>query len=75
MNAQLVFPGFSVEDHINNNPEAKDKKVIIGPGIRKDIDDVRAIKCGLLKYRAAKNCIVYWIDSHQKRVRKLLLLL
>lgn len=63
-----MFPGFSVESHIANNPEAKDKRVIIGPGIRKDIDDVRAIKCGLLRNRVANNCIVYWIDSHQKRV-------
>lgn len=68
MDGQIVFPGFSVEAHIANNPEAKDKKIIIGPGIRKDVDDVRAIKCGLLRNRVANNCIVYWIDSHQKRV-------
>ncbi|XP_074598319.1 exosome complex component Rrp40 [Brevipalpus obovatus] len=65
----IVFPGFSVDNHIENNPSAKNKKVILGPGIRRDVDDVRAIKCGILRSRLVNNDtqILYWIDSHQKR--------
>lgn len=68
MTDQIVFPGFSIKSLIDENEEATDKKIVLGPGIKREIDDLRAVKCGLLRSRISNNLIIYWIDSHQKRV-------
>lgn len=39
-------------------------KVILGPGLRKELDKVYMTKAGVLRKR---NPNTYWIDSHQKR--------
>uniref|UniRef100_T1K252 Ribosomal RNA-processing protein 40 n=1 Tax=Tetranychus urticae TaxID=32264 RepID=T1K252_TETUR len=67
MTDTIVFPGFSIKSLIDEENEAKDKKIVIGPGLKRQINDVRAIKCGILRSRTSNNLIVYWIDSHQKR--------
>lgn len=39
-------------------------KVILGPGLRKELDKVYMTKAGVLRKR---NPNTYWVDSHQKR--------
>ena len=61
---RIVLPG----DKINNLKESEaSKKVILGPGLRIEAEDVYACKPGVLKFREPN---VYWIDTHQKRVKK-----
>lgn len=43
----------------------KPEKVVCGPGLRRDGDDVRVCKCGVLRHKAPN---MFWIDSQQKRV-------
>jgi hypothetical protein len=58
----LALPGDEIEI------KRKDvKEIVIGPGLRKDKEDViLAAKCGNLKRKEN----FYWVDSHQKRVSK-----
>ncbi|KAG5270217.1 hypothetical protein AALO_G00190090 [Alosa alosa] len=42
----------------------KPEKVVCGPGLRRDGDDVRVCKCGVLRHKTPN---VFWIDSQQKR--------
>lgn len=58
---EVVLPGDFCEDI----SEAGEKsKVIIGPGLRKEVDRVYITKAGVLKKR---NPGTYWVDSYQKR--------
>lgn len=41
-------------------------RTILGPGLKKEDEEVRVIKPGVLRFKEPN---VYWIDSHQKRVR------
>lgn len=54
----LTLPGEII--NINTN----DNKVVIGPGLKKDKNEIVAIKAGLLK---TKDNSLYWIESKQKR--------
>ena len=61
---RIVLPG----DKISNLKDSEtSKKVILGPGLRTEAEDVYACKPGVLKFREPN---VYWIDTHQKRVMK-----
>ena len=59
---ELVLPGEEVEIKKKDS-----KEIILGPGIRKESEDVIvAAKSGIFR---RKDNNFYWIDSHQKRVR------
>lgn len=46
-------------------PDASDKrKIIIGPGLRRHMDQVLVSKSGVLRVKAPN---IYWVDSYQKR--------
>lgn len=54
-----ILPGDKVTvDIVNPN-----KKIILGPGLRKQLNDIVATKCGVLRQKAN----VVFIDSYQKR--------
>jgi len=55
-------------DKIHFSDENADDKssIILGPGLRQNLDVVTATKPGVLRYREPA---VYWVDCHQKRVR------
>lgn len=57
----VVLPGDRCEV-INNIGEKS--RVILGPGLRKEIDGVFITKAGLLKRRAPNT---FWVESYQKR--------
>ena len=42
-------------------------KTMLGPGLKKESDEVKVIKPGILRFKEPN---VYWIDCHQKRVGK-----
>ncbi|OWR43935.1 exosome complex component RRP40 [Danaus plexippus] len=57
----VVLPG----DYCEEITVAGEKtKVIIGPGLRRELDRVYITKAGVLKKR---NPCTYWVDSYQKR--------
>lgn len=58
---QLLMPGDIVSEV---QAAAANKKVILGPGLRKHNEQVVACKAGILKSRLPN---IYWIDSYQKR--------
>ena len=64
--SEVLLPGdvftFDLPDLASN---VKPEKVICGPGLRRDGDDVRVCKCGILRHKPPN---VFWIDSQQKRV-------
>lgn len=58
----VVLPGDKI--HINvENPDDK-SNIVIGPGLRHNLDTVIATKPGVLRFREPT---VYWVDGHQKR--------
>lgn len=57
----VVLPGDKCED-ITKVGEST--RVILGPGLRKEIDGVYVTKAGVLKKRPPNT---YWVDSYQKR--------
>lgn len=60
---RVVMPG----DKIEGLKESEStRKVILGPGLRTEGDSVFSSKPGILQFRSPN---VYWIDTHQKRVR------
>jgi len=46
------------------NSTEVNKKIIFGPGLRREADQITAIKCGVLKRNLSK---VWYIDNHQMR--------
>ena len=60
---KIVMPGDKVD---NLQKSESSQKVILGPGLRADSEDVYCCKAGVLKFREPN---VYWIDTYQKRVR------
>jgi len=66
----VVLPGDGI--HIDfENPNDR-PSIVIGPGLRQNLDSVIATKPGVLRFREPA---VYWIDCHQKRVRGPVLIL
>ncbi|GBP59556.1 Exosome complex component RRP40 [Eumeta japonica] len=57
----VVLPGDFCDEILQAGEKAK---VILGPGLRKDIDRVHMTKAGILKKRPPNT---YWIDNRQKR--------
>ncbi|KAL2089104.1 hypothetical protein ACEWY4_016003 [Coilia grayii] len=62
---EAVLPGdvFTLELPSPEN-KAKAEKLICGPGLRRDGDNVSVCKCGVLRHKPPN---VFWIDSQQKR--------
>lgn len=60
-NERVVLPGDRAEEA---ETTAKAKKVILGPGLRRQDDKVIVCKAGTLKMRPPNT---YWVDSYQKR--------
>ncbi|XP_013197437.2 exosome complex component RRP40 [Amyelois transitella] len=57
----VVLPGDSCEEI---EAAGEKGKVILGPGLRKDIDKIFVTKPGVLRKRASNT---FWVDSYQKR--------
>lgn len=57
----VVVPGDHCEDIVKAGERGR---VILGPGLRKEIDGVYIVKAGVLKKRPPNT---YWVDSYQKR--------
>ncbi len=47
-------------------------KTILGPGLKKEDEEIRVTKPGILRFKEPS---VYWIDTHQKRVYLWILIL
>lgn len=62
---KVVVPGEILNDFICDNKSAN-KKIILGPGIRKEGHLNICSKAGLLKSKQSPDA--YWVDSIQKRV-------
>jgi exosome complex RNA-binding protein Rrp4 len=63
---QVVLPGDIVAQKEQNNQDVDKKiKLKLGPGLKKDKDNIVAYKCGVLR---GKESTMFWIDSNQKRV-------
>ncbi|KAK7101139.1 exosome complex component RRP40-like [Littorina saxatilis] len=58
---RIVLPGDKISDLKESETS---KKVVLGPGLRTETEDVYACKPGVLKFKEPN---VYWIDTHQKR--------
>ena len=61
----VVLPGDEMEIHIDSENADDKSSIVIGPGLRQNLDSVVATKPGVLRFREPA---VYWIDCHQKRV-------
>ena len=58
----VYLPG----DVVNDLKQSENSgKTILGPGLKKESEQVRVIRPGVLRF---KDPNVYWIDCHQKRV-------
>ncbi|CAL8300636.1 unnamed protein product [Arctogadus glacialis] len=64
----VLLPGdvftFIKTDTISLTESLKDEKIICGPGLRRNGDDVVVCKSGVLRH---KNPNLYWVDSQQRR--------
>lgn len=58
----VVLPGDIIDEP--TNIATINKKVILGPGLRKQNENIISTKCGLLK---SKKPNTFWVDSFQKR--------
>lgn len=56
----VVVPG----DVIQGLNETDIEKLILGPGLRRHVDQILATTCGVLRKKASN---VYWVDSYRKR--------
>jgi exosome complex component RRP40 len=61
----LVLPGDDLTAIIKGATEKVASRVAYGPGLRQEDGRVKAVKCGLLRFREKPN--LFWVDSHQKR--------
>lgn len=66
---EVVLPGdvfrFDVAP-AEEDSSVKAEKIICGPGLRRNGDDILVYKSGILRHKQPN---LYWIDSQQKRVR------
>lgn len=58
---EIVMPGDTIKIVTPQNPK---EKIILGPGLRRDGDNLYACKAGLLKLRTPS---IYYVDSYQRR--------
>lgn len=70
----VVMPGDNLKSVMSIKKKGKEEKetVILGPGLRREDDNVFVCKAGILKKR---DPAVYYVDSYQKRYVTLSLLL
>lgn len=65
---EVLLPGdvfkFSLPEGGDCN--VKTEKIICGPGLRRNGEEVHVCKSGVLRHKQAN---LYWIDSQQRRVR------
>lgn len=59
---RVVMPGEKINALKNC---ADSSKIILGPGLRLEDEDICVAKSGILRFREPN---VYWVDSHQTRV-------
>ena len=59
---EVFVPG-DVLDNLRTSE--KTSKVILGPGLRNESDQILVSKPGILKHKKPN---IYWMDSQQKRV-------
>lgn len=64
---EFIMPGDDLSELIHSKVEGSDSKFVIGPGLLRNHQIITAVKPGKLKTR--DNPTVFWIDSHQRRVR------
>lgn len=61
----VFIPG----DVLKNLKESeKNSKVVLGPGLRQESEEIVVSKPGILRFKEPN---IYWVDCHQKRVIKL----
>lgn len=60
---EVFMPGDFIE---NVRVSEKTSKAFLGPGLRQDAEAIVVSKPGILRHKQPN---IYWIDSHQKRVR------
>ena len=59
---KVFLPG----DVLSNLKESeKTAKVVLGPGLRQESEEIVVSKPGILRFKEPN---IYWIDCHQKRV-------
>jgi len=67
---EVLLPGdvftFIKTDTISLSEAVKPEKIICGPGLRRDGDNVVVCKSGVLRHKQPN---LYWVDSQQRRVR------
>ena len=62
---EVVMPG----DVLENLKESETTgKISVGPGLQNELEKIVVTKPGILKFKEPN---IYWIDCHQKRVRKI----
>ncbi len=65
---EVLLPGdvFSFRLPESVDGSIKTEKIICGPGLRRNGEEVRVCKSGILRHKQPH---MYWIDSQQRRVR------
>lgn len=65
---EVLLPGdvfsFKISETISLTANTKPEKVVCGPGLRRDGDEVLVCKSGILRHKQPS---MYWIDSQQRR--------
>lgn len=65
---EVLLPGdvFSFKLPEDGDANIKPEKIICGPGLRRNGEEVQVCKSGILRHKQPN---LYWIDSQQRRVR------
>lgn len=65
---EVLLPGdvFSFRLSESVDGSIKTEKIICGPGLRRNGEEVHVCKSGILRHKLPN---MYWIDSQQRRVR------
>lgn len=65
---EVLLPGdvFSFRLPESGDGSVKTEKIICGPGLRRNGEEVQVCKSGILRHKQPN---MYWIDSQQRRVR------
>ena len=64
---EFIMPGDVLSELIYSKVDGNEAKFVIGPGLVRNQQKITAVKPGTLESR--ENPTVFWIDSHQRRVR------
>lgn len=67
---EVLLPGdvfsFRLPEDGDGDGNIKTEKIICGPGLRRNGEEVQVCKSGILRHKQPN---LYWIDSQQRRVR------